>query len=57
MERPKRRRKTRKRKTLAKVKVKPQIKRKSEVQRIDTMPAELPRSNGVVFKVKMKKKN
>ena len=54
MERPKRRRKTRKRKTLAKVKVKPQIKSKSQ---IDTMPVQLPRSNGVVFNVKMKKKN
>lgn len=55
--RPKRRSKYTKRKK-AKIKQTVSLRKKQEATRLmaDTMPTQMPRSNGVVFKVKVKRK-
>lgn len=58
MPKPKRRRRIKRRKKTSKIRIQPQIKRKDENKQepIPKMEEQLPRSNGIVFKVKMKKK-
>lgn len=58
MTKPKKRRKRSRKKISKKLVLKSsaKIKKKDQMDSLATMPAQVPRDNGVVFKIKMKKK-